>query len=162
MNQRILKKLARRAEAVFFLMKEARICQLDLYPGDDDSVPIGIGNFERKHCDRSKSIHNDNRGDRAVIIKAKKLGRRFPYIRIFQPSESWPGVPYHSFMTGGYDCVEYDAVDLYSELVECVQNHFQVIDVDEDGEPNLGKSADVSNPKRVFALAARMLQEAKV
>lgn len=161
MNQRILKKLAKKAIPVMRALNKANLCSISINEPDYDGVPIGGGfKFDRKHYDRNQSLaENYDFDQRDVwVIKANNPNRRYPFIRLCSPFESWPQVPSHSWRCC-WEVAEYDCEDLWSALFKTVEGHFHDPVYREDGEIEWGYIPNMSNPRRVFSLARKILNE---
>lgn len=161
MNQRILKKLAKKAVPVFQALNKAKLCNITISEPDHDGVPIGSSfKFDRKHFERNRALHERYEFDRGntIAIKVKNPNSKYPFIRLHSPFESWPNVPFFEWRCC-WDVPEYDAEDLWSALVKQVESHFHQPIYHEDGDMDWGYIPNTSNPRRVFKLAQRMLSE---
>lgn len=161
MNQRILKKLAKKAVPVIKALKKANLCNIEIGEPDYDGVPIGgCFKFDRKHFERNRALCERYEFDRenVLAVKVRNSDSKYPFIRLSSPFETWPQVPFHSWRCC-WDVPEYDAEDLWSVLVKQVESHFHQPIYHENGDMDWGYLPNISNPRRVFKLAQKMLSE---
>lgn len=163
MNLRILKKLARKARPLVLAIAEKEKRTVAIFEGFDDETPVGsAGKFERKHYDRSATRHvgssvvgvYDSCG---LLLLARKVDRKCPYIRLSSPWGALNGTPGHEWRSC-YEVPEYDCEDLYSFLLNLVCDHYTDVDFSEHGM-TVRHKPNMSNPARVFKLANRIIGE---
>lgn len=160
MNQRILKKLAKKAAPVVMALNKAKLCSIVICEADYDTSPIGCSfKFDRKHFERRHALKERYEFDREKVltVKIKNTNSKYPFIRLSSPSDTWAQVPSHAWRCC-WDVPEYDAEDLYSALFKVVEDHFHQPIIIDDGDIEWGYIPNMSNPARVFRLAQKMLK----